>query len=153
MSEIVLRPEIRKFAESMEMQMRKHDSRLGDGWKSGYRWGLFNELQGAKEILANGLRPKGSGWDYAKVVKKASDVGNFAMMLHAQASAHLSGKPLNETPIDPESEKEAELDSEEKGLLFEPEELESVEAFEEALDEIPEAEPFKRGRGRPRKGA
>jgi hypothetical protein len=90
--EIVLRPEIQKFAEQMEIQMRIRDTDGEDDWKDS--WGelgfvslcgrLVYEFEGFMGAVRNHLQVRDADTNY-HVVRRSADAGNLLMMLFSIA--------------------------------------------------------------------
>lgn len=75
---VTLRPEVRKFAERMELKLRKHDTDRGvTGWQSESTEYLMNQILEEYHELIVAI---GSGNLYS-VCDEAADVANFAMMV------------------------------------------------------------------------
>lgn len=93
---IALRPEIQRFAETMEANMRAHDEMRGDAWKSeDAHWLLerlgseVSELHAAVDDCAHDARFQDPTADeFAAVASEAADVGNFAMMIAFLLTPH-----------------------------------------------------------------
>jgi hypothetical protein len=90
--EIVLRPEIQKFAEQMEIQMRIRDTDGEDDWKDkceelgfvSLQCRLGYELEGFMGAVRNHLQLRDVDTNY-HVVRRSADVGNLLMMLFSKA--------------------------------------------------------------------
>lgn len=78
MSEIELRPEVRAFAELMEMRLRENDHK--NGWKDEDPCWLLGEAR--RNLLAVSIQVH--GWDKDRPPQTAThsaDVANFLMMI------------------------------------------------------------------------
>ena len=79
---ITLRPEVRWFAEQMELQLRANDHK--PGWDQDSDLSLFRRVDEEVQELSTALfQPPNSDnqADDEAVVKEAADVSNFCMML------------------------------------------------------------------------
>jgi hypothetical protein len=80
-----LRPEVRRFAERMEMKLRKHDADRQDGWKLMYDedvWeGIERELAELKSVKCR------CGADAEARADECADVANFLMFLASRRRA------------------------------------------------------------------
>lgn len=75
-----LRPEVQRFAELMELQLRANDHK--PGWKNDTARSLFRRLS-EDEIaeLGAAISVRLTTGDATGVAKEAADVANFAMMI------------------------------------------------------------------------
>ena len=110
MSEVVLRPEVRKFAEQMELKLRTHDKDRGpQGWlKSDVYWLASRILIEQRELVKALLR-----WpqDIEAVASECADVANFAMMVSDVVFRYgVQGRPPG-APIPASPEEEAAIQS------------------------------------------
>lgn len=75
---MILRKEVREFAEQMEMKLCEHDDDRGDSWKNEpldfFKMRLWDEF---KELMDELDTPKPH---VTKSIKEAADLGNIAMM-------------------------------------------------------------------------
>lgn len=80
MAKINLRPEVRSFAEKMEIELRTHDQDRGPrGWLHSDVFWLADHVRVEQRELMNALLK----WpqDIQSVFKECVDVANFAMMV------------------------------------------------------------------------
>lgn len=75
MSELKLRPEVRRFSEVMERRLRKHDHK--GGWKDCDYSYLTRRLQEEIDELHVAVQCK----SLELIPEEAADVANFAMMI------------------------------------------------------------------------
>lgn len=71
---IELRPEVQKFAEKMELQLRANEHKIG--WKKCSDGFLMGELKKNYYALW-GMSP----WDEKIILRRAANIANFAMMI------------------------------------------------------------------------
>ena len=74
--EMKLRAEVQWFAEEMERTLRRHDDR--PGWKDETQPWLLDRLREEVEELAKILH---FGTPARRILREATDVANFAMMI------------------------------------------------------------------------
>ena len=90
MSQIELRPEVRWFAEQMELQLQANDWK--GGWHNDGLAPLYGRLREEMQELEYAIFPR---WQKAagRILLEAADVANFAMMLadNAQREASRAG--------------------------------------------------------------
>ena len=92
---IKLRPEVRWFAEQMELKLRENDWK--GGWQAEQYIALFRRLEGETKEL-NELMV--TNWDGQQdlVVQESADIANFAMMIADNASKGRRSAPKNFHP-------------------------------------------------------
>lgn len=80
-TEVVPRPEVVAYANSMEVELRKHDDRAG--WQKDDVWDLFDHLkEEVDELELVLLGDLDEDDDDVEIVQcEAADVGNMAMMV------------------------------------------------------------------------
>ena len=78
MSEIELRPEVRWFAEQMELQLQANDWK--GGWHNDGTAPLYGMLREEMHELEYAMFPR---WvkEAERIILEAADVANFAMMI------------------------------------------------------------------------
>lgn len=102
MGDVELRPEVARFAQAMELTLRRHDAVKGStGWKSAQSRDLLDllgtELRELRRVVARGDAP-------TRVLAEATDVANLAMMVAdvcsalEQRSLDLGGAWANQPP-------------------------------------------------------
>lgn len=78
---IRLRPEVRKFAEAMELKLRKHDEDYS-GWGDLTSGSLYTKARQELTELANAiLSYNGDNGSWNTILEEAADVANFLMMI------------------------------------------------------------------------
>lgn len=82
MSKIVLRPEVRKFAEQMELKLRTHDADRGpSGWRDSDVFWLASRILAEQRELLNALLRWPLSASDGSILKECADIANFAMMV------------------------------------------------------------------------
>lgn len=91
-----LRPCVRRFAEEMELALQQHDHDRGDEWQEENIDWLLDRLKDELDELESAYLDATdddndfSSTDFNEVIMEASDVGNFAMMIAANAAAMMN---------------------------------------------------------------
>ena len=90
---IILRPEVRWFAEQMERRLRANDHK--GGWLGDQLHTLFDRLKEETSELEQELwKLADEHYGHQAVVKEAADVANFAMMVATNAESCPRCAPL-----------------------------------------------------------
>lgn len=77
-SELDVRPEIRKYARRMEVELRKHDGIDGENWKNMNKTELLKYLIDEVATVTEAI----AEFNKDKIVKELIDIGNFAMFIY-----------------------------------------------------------------------
>lgn len=82
MKKVVLRPEVQKFAEQMELKLRAHDHDRGpQGWRDSDPFWLATRILVEQRELMNAMLRWPLSESAGSILKECADVANFAMMV------------------------------------------------------------------------
>jgi NTP pyrophosphatase (non-canonical NTP hydrolase) len=85
---IILRKEVKEFAQAMELTLRKHDPKKGkDSWKKDSYGSLFMHLSEEVQETMEATHPH-------EIEKEAIDVANMAMMIWDNARTDKNNKDM-----------------------------------------------------------
>ncbi|NRF91492.1 hypothetical protein HQN89_10720 [Paenibacillus frigoriresistens] len=78
-----MREQVKWFAEKMESRLAENDHKTG--WEDCEREFLLQRLESNFHDLWAGLQAHGSFFDAERVIRKATNIANFSMMVADQA--------------------------------------------------------------------
>lgn len=92
-TDLKLRPSVRRFAEQMERNLRKHDRDRGRrGWIHDNPWDLFGRAHQELAELEAELPTFSRSGNASNAYKEAADVANMAMMVAETAERECRGR-------------------------------------------------------------